>query len=300
MSYILIAGGTGLVGARLGEMLREKGYETALLSRSSATREGLRVFSWDPSQGRMDPEALGEASAVINLAGAGIAERPWTQARKRLIVESRTQSADLLRKTLLSTPNRVETYLSASAIGFYGDTGEDWTDEDAAPGKGFLAESTQAWESAFHEVETPAIRAAAFRIGIVLSPRGGALEKMLLPFKARLGTYFGDGRQWYSWIHIDDVCRIFIHALENPEIRGVYNATAPNPARNKALVEAIGAALGGPHLMAPAPAFALRLAMGEMADVILNSNRVSSKKIEASGFEFRFPVLAPALTDLLK
>lgn len=299
MSYILIAGGTGLVGARLGEMLRERGYETALLSRKSAVGSSIRTFAWDPSEGRIDPEALREASAVINLAGAGIADRPWTQARKRLIIESRTQSTGLLRKMLLSTPNRVETYLSASAIGFYGDTGEAWADETAAVGGGFLAESTQAWENAFHEVEAMSIRAVALRIGIVLSPEGGALEKMLLPFKARLGTYFGDGRQWYSWIHIDDLCRIFIYALENPEMRGIYNAVAPNPERNKALVEAIGAALGGPNLAIPAPAFALRLAMGEMADVILNSNRISSKKITDSGFEFRFPELAPALTDLL-
>lgn len=298
MGHILIAGGTGLVGSRLSEMLREKGYEVALLSRKSSS-DGIRTFQWDPSRGFIDPASVGGARAVINLAGAGIADSWWTAARKKLIIESRTESTALLRKTLATTANQTEVYLSASAIGFYGHAGDKWLEETAPAGKGFLAESTQAWENAFHSVESLNIRAAAFRIGIVLSPEGGALEKMLLPFKARIGAYFGDGRQWYSWIHIDDVCRMFIHALENPDVRGIYNAVAPNPVINKEFVETIGKALGGPNLLAPTPAFLLRTGMGEMADVILNSNRVSSAKIESTGFTFQYPELLPALQQLV-
>jgi uncharacterized protein (TIGR01777 family) len=298
MGHILIAGGTGLVGSKLVTMLAEKGYETAILSRHT-TSSVIKSFRWDPARGAIDHAAIEGASAVINLAGAGIADGLWTSARKRLIIESRTQSTALLRHAIASTSNQVETYLSASAIGYYGHTGDAFLEETAPAGKGFLAESTAAWEAAFHEVETLNIRAAAFRIGIVLSPEGGALEKILLPFKARIGSYFGDGSQWYSWIHIEDVCHMFIHALENPDVRGTYNAVTPNPATNKELVETIGKVKGGPNLIAPVPAFLLRAGMGEMADVILNSNKVSSRKIEATGFSFRFPQLKPALENLL-
>lgn len=298
MGHILIAGGTGLVGSRLVTMLAEKGYETALLSRYT-TSSVIKSFRWDPARGVIDQAAVEGATAVINLAGAGIADGLWTSARKRLIIESRTQSTALLRKAIASTSNKVETYLSSSAIGYYGNAGDALLEETAPAGKGFLAESTREWENAFHEIESLNIRAAAFRIGIVLSPEGGALGKILLPFKARIGSYFGDGRQWYSWIHIDDVCRMFIHALENPDMRGIYNAVAPAPVTNKELVETIGKVMGGPNLIAPVPVFLLRTGMGEMADVILNSNKVSSRKIEATGFSFRFPQLKPALENLL-
>jgi uncharacterized protein (TIGR01777 family) len=299
MSHILIAGGTGLVGSRLCTLLKERGYEVALLSRK-ASSNGIKTYQWDPAAGSIDREAVEKASAVINLAGAGIADSWWTPARRRLIIESRTQSTALLKKAIETTSNKVETYLSASAIGYYGDSGDTLLEETAPPGEGFLAESTQAWEQAFHEVEALNLRAAAFRIGIVLSDKGGALNKILLPFSFRIGSYFGNGRQWYSWIHIDDVCRMFIHALDSQDMRGIYNAVAPHPATNKNFVETISRVLGGPHLIAPVPAFLLRAAMGEMADVILNSNRVSAEKVEATGFAFRFPELAPALKDLLK
>lgn len=298
MGYILIAGGTGLIGTRLCELLEEKGYETALLSRQNAGGK-KKTFAWDLSKGVLDPEAIRNASAVINLAGAGIADTWWTPARKRVLIQSRTQSTALLGKMLQSAPNRVETYLSASGIGIYGNTGDTWVDENAASGNDFLAECTRAWETAFGELERPALRTAAIRIGVVLSPKGGALAKILLPFRFRVGAWFGKGSQWYSWIHIDDLCRLFIHALENPAIHGKYNAVAPQPVTNKEFTKTIGKVLGGPHLIVPVPSFLLRAGMGEMADAVLNSNRVSCKKIEASGFSFRFPELEPALRDLL-
>lgn len=300
MSHILIAGGTGLIGSRLITLLQEKGYKVALLSRRASSSQPVKTYQWDPGRGTIGKEAIEQADAVINLAGAGIADGLWTSARKRLIIGSRTESTALLAQTIQSTSNQVQTYLSASAVGYYGHAGDTWLDESSPAGKGFLAESTKAWESAFHEVENLNIRAVALRIGIVLSPKGGALEKILLPFQARVGSYFGNGKQWYSWIHIEDVCRLFLHALENPDMRGIYNAVAPNPVTNKELVEQIGKVKGGPNLIAPVPAFLLRTAMGEMADVVLNSNRVSAEKTETTGFSFLFPELRPTLEDLIK
>ncbi|MBK7406917.1 MAG: TIGR01777 family protein [Saprospirales bacterium] len=300
MSHILVAGGTGLIGSRLCTRLQENGHQVALLSRKPGASGKIKTYQWDPARGTIDLTAIQQADAVINLAGAGIADTLWTAARKRLIVESRAQSTALLRQAIQSTPNNVQTYLSASAIGFYGHAGEEWLEETASTGKGFLAESTKAWEDAFHEVEKLNIRAVALRIGIVLTPKGGALEKILLPFKGRVGSYFGNGRQWYSWIHIEDVCRLFLYAMENIDMRGIYNAVAPNPVTNKELVESIAKVRGGFNLIAPVPAFLLRTAMGEMADVILNSNRVSAKKTVAAGFTFQYPELSPALEALLK
>jgi len=299
MGHILIAGGTGLLGSRLATLLREKGYETAILSRRIRPGDG-RTYLWDPGRGTIDPEAIRQAVAVINLTGAGIADTWWTPARKRILIESRTRPTDLLRKTIESTTHQVGTYISGSAIGIYGNTGEELLTEEHPPGADFMAQCIQAWETAFKKVEALPLQAAALRMGIVLSAEGGALPRFLIPFKFRVGSYFGNGRQWYSWIHIDDVCRMYIHLLENPGLHGRFNAVAPNPVSCQEMVTAIGNVLGGPNLIAPLPAFLLRAALGEMADTILNSNRVSCGKMEAAGFHFRFPWLEPALSDLLK
>lgn len=300
MSNILIAGGSGLIGQRLSELLAERGHTVAHLSRSKPDNSPYPVFQWNPAQREIEAEAIRQADYVINLAGAGIADKPWTAARKELIIRSRTDSARLLRESFTRFDHQPKAYISASAIGYYGNRGEEWLDETAAPGSGFLAESTVAWEKSIAEVAQSGIRTAALRIGIVLSTQGGAMEKMLLPFSFGLGTYFGDGSQWYSWIHIDDLCQMFVKALEDDTMQGFYNGVAPEPVTNKELVGQMKTALGKPGLILPAPAIALRLAMGEMADVILSSARVSSRKIEAAGFAFRFPRLLPALKDLLE
>ena len=298
MGHILIAGGSGLIGSRLAVLLQEKGYETAILSRKRPSSGG-NTYHWDPGHRIIDPEAIRRADAVINLVGAGIADTWWTPARKRVLIESRTRPTELLIQMLESTPNEVKTFITGSAIGIYGNTGDSLLGEEAPPGGDFMGKCILAWETAFQKAEVLPLRTVALRMGIVLTPAGGALSKFLLPFRFRVGAYLGNGRQWYSWIHMDDVCAIFIHALENAEIKGKYNAVAPQPVTNKEMVTTIARVLGGPHLIAPVPAFLLRAGMGEMADAILNSNRVSSRKIEASGFSFRFPALEPALKDLL-
>ena len=300
MKNILIAGGTGLVGNRLSQLLRDMGYTVFHLSRRENKEAEFPAYAWDINKQTLDLKAIEQADFIINLAGSGIAEKRWTAARKKDVIESRVQSALLLKQALNTTNHAAKAYISASAIGFYGDSGDEIVSETSNKGTGFLAESTLAWENAIAEVAKTGIRTVALRIGIVMSPKGGALQKMLIPFMFRLGVYFGNGKQWYSWIHIDDLCRMFIWAIENEKAQGTYNAVAPTPLSNYDLTAAISEAKGGYYLLVPAPSFALRLGMGEMADAVLNSTHVSSQKIENEGFKFKFPEAVAAFKDLFK
>ncbi len=299
MKKILIAGGTGLIGTHLSQLLKNKGYEVAHLSRRANPNAEFPTYAWQPETGDFDKKAFDQTDAIINLAGAGIADKLWSEKRKHEIIESRTLGNQLIVNYLRNNKHSIQTYISASAIGFYGDSGNKLMTETSPAGTGFLAESTIAWENAIAEVATTNVRTIALRIGVVLTPEGGALQKMLLPFIVRTGTYFGNGEQWTSWIHRDDLCNIFLWALENPTIYGTFNAVAPHPLSNYDLTKAISTAKGGGYLLIPAPAFALRLGMGEMADVVLGSTRVSPQKIENQGFMFRFPEAVEALTHLL-
>lgn len=299
MASILLAGGAGLIGRRLRSLLVQEGYQVSILSRKAHPYGEFPTFVWNPDKGTIDHDAVRKADVVINLAGAGIADARWTPERKREIIESRTRSTRLLLESFQSTGHFPKCYISGAAIGYYGERGNEELTEDARPGTGFLAESCVAWEQAIAEVAAAGIRTVAFRIGIVLSTKGGALEKMLPPARLGAGAYFGNGAQWYSWVHIDDLCRMFLHAIQHPEMAGTFNAVAPQPVTNKDLSHALMRALGKPAILLPAPAFALRWAMGEMADVVLNSTKVSSKKIELAGFQFQFNSLDATFTDLL-
>ena len=299
MSKVLIAGGSGLIGQRLSQLLVEKGHEPLLLSRSAKPNAAYKTFVWDLKQMQIDEHAIQEADYVINLAGAGVADGRWTPERKKLIIDSRVHTNQLLLESFQKLGKKPKAYLSSAAIGYYGDRGEEWLTEASEPGNGFLAESCQAWEEAIATIAASGIRTVALRIGIVLSKSGGALAKMLLPLKFGLSTYFGNGNQWYSWIHIEDVCRMFLEGIENEQLQGTYNAVAPNPATNKELADKLVEVVSHFALALPAPAPVLRLAMGEMADVVLSSNRVSAKKIQQEGFEFKYPELKSALQALL-
>jgi uncharacterized protein (TIGR01777 family) len=297
---VLITGGTGLIGSRLTELLLEKGYEVAYLSRRKSEGTRVRAYLWDLEKGYMAEEAIREADCIIHLAGAGVADERWTTRRKQEILESRTRSSRLLYEGLQRTPNQVRTFLSASAIGIYGaDRGEELLTETASPGNDFLAGVTKAWEGAVQPVAGLSIRTVLLRIGIVLSDKGGALEKMAQPIRLGAGSPLGSGKQWVSWIHVDDLCRLFLFCLEHPEVQGPYNAVAPEPATNEVLTKQIAEVLGKPLFLPNVPAFALRLAVGEMAAAVLGSAKVSSQKITRAGFTHRFPALAPALQDLL-
>ena len=298
---ILIAGGTGLLGGRLSQLLKKRGHTVLHLSRTRNLAAEFPAYQWDLKQKTIDQEVLERADCIVNLAGAGIAEARWTETRKRLIISSRVQTADLLRQAIAEKRTPAKSYVSASAVGYYGDRGNQLLHESDPPGQtGFLPESVVAWEKAIDQVAATGIRTVGLRIGIVLSTQGGALEKMLIPFRFFNAAYFGDGSMYYSWIHIDDMANLFVEAIENEQLSGFFNGVSPNPATNKEIVLAIKKAMDRPALVLPVPAFALRLAMGEMADAVLHSTRVSSAKIEGAGFQFQFPDLVPALRDLLE
>jgi uncharacterized protein (TIGR01777 family) len=297
---VLITGGTGLIGSRLTELLLEKGYQVAYLSRRKPEGGRVKVYQWDPEKVYVDEEAIRGADSIIHLAGAGVADERWTARRKREILDSRTQSSRLLYEGLQRVPNRVKTFLSASAIGIYGaDRGEELLTETSSPGNDFLAEVTKAWEGAVQPVAGLGIRTVLLRIGIVLSGKGGALVKMAQPVRLGAGSPLGSGKQWVSWIHVDDLCRLFMYALENPDVQGPYNAVAPEPATNEALTKQIAEVLGKPLFLPNVPAFALKLAVGEMAAAVLGSAKVSGQKVAQTGFTYQFPTLTPALRDLL-
>ncbi len=295
---VLIAGGTGLIGARLAEIFQEKGYVVRILTRRP---KGPGQFGWDPLSGQIDDRAVLGADVVINLTGAGIADRRWTPARKKLLVDSRVESTRVLRDSFQRLGQQPRAYLSASAIGYYGNSGEAWVDETSAPaGNGFLVQCCAAWEQAVETIGAMGIRTVVLRTGIVLEPSGGALRELLKPLYFGIGAYFADGRAWYSWLHIDDICRMYLWAAETPAAEGIFNAVAPQPARNKELVQAVAKARRQWAIFVPAPAFALRLLFGEMADTILFSNRVAADRIIREGFHFQYPDLDSALAQLLK
>ncbi len=296
MQTILLAGGSGLIGTRLSELLRAKGYTVRLLTR---TPKGSGQFAWDPAKGQIDDAALAGVHAVVNLAGAGIADERWSEKRKRLLVDSRVQSAGVLRDALLRTGVQPSVYLSASAIGYYGNSGEQSMRETDAPvDDSFMVDCCRQWEQAADLIGNMGIRTVKLRIGVVLAKEGGALAEFVRPLQFGLGAYFGDGQAWYSWIHRDDVCRIFIWALENEQVTGVYNAVAPHPERIKPLVQQIAKARHRPALIVPAPAFAMRLIFGEMSAVILNSNLIADNKVRTAGYDFQYPTLQGALAAI--
>jgi len=287
MATILIAGGTGLIGQRLSQLLTDKGYIVIHLSRKERLAAKFPAYKWDVVKGEIDMQAIEQADYIVNLAGAGIVDKRWSKSRKKLIIDSRVDSNRLLKKAFAEAKKKPEAYIAASAIGYYGKTDNDFVDEDSKPGNnGFLTESCILWENAIKEIDDPDIRQVILRVGIVLSTKGGALDKILLSFKFGVGSYLGDGSQYYSWIHIDDICQMFIKGIEDNQMQGIYNGVGPDPVTNKELTIEIKEALGRPALIIPAPAAALRLAMGEMADMVL--------------FSTRFPNLLLAIKDLLK
>ncbi|MBC7922331.1 MAG: TIGR01777 family protein [Ferruginibacter sp.] len=309
--HVLITGGSGLIGTRLTELLRQQGYSVAHLSRPnsnrSATPTGVRVHEWDVAKGELDERALPEADYLIHLAGAGIADERWTESRKKEIIDSRVESTRLLARKLKaagrqSTAHPLKAFLSASAIGVYGaDTGGRILTESSAPGRDFLADVTLRWEAAAEEVAQLGIRTVKMRTGIVLSEKGGALAKIAQPIRLGAGAALGSGRQILSWIHLDDLARLFIYAMEDETMRGAYNAVAPNPVTNDQLTKLAADALGKPLWLPRVPAFALRLAFGEMAAVVLGGNHVLNGRVaKETDFTYRFTDAREALENLLK
>jgi hypothetical protein len=254
---------------------------------------------WDPDSGRIDPASLEGFDAVVHLAGENIAGARWTPEQKALIRDSRTKGTRLLADALAGLSSPPGVMVSASAIGYYGDRGDELLKEQSPPGTGYLSEVCCDWEADNQPASKKGIRVVNPRIGIVLTPAGGALARMLPPFKAGVGGVVGSGRQYMSWIALDDVVGVIHHAIMSDSLRGPVNAVAPRPVTNREFTKILGHVLNRPTVF-PAPAFALRLAFGEMADaLLLASTRVSSARLESSGYEFRFPDLEGALGRLL-
>ena len=298
---VLITGGTGLIGRRLTELLLERGYFVSYLSRSEEENyPGVSVYHWDIKKEAVDPRALDSMDYLVHLAGAGIADERWTDERKKVIVESRTESIELLARIMKAQGQRPEAFVSSSAVGYYGaDTGDERHTEQSPPGDDFLAEVTVKWEEAADCVKDLGVRTVKLRTGVVLSDKGGALPKIAAPARFGLGAPLGDGDQWMSWIHIDDMCRLYIEAIENKNWEGVYNGVAHPPVTNAELTKLISQVLDRPQWIPKVPEFALDLAFGEMAEVVLGSSYVENARLRTTDFEYKFPDLEGALRDLL-
>jgi uncharacterized protein (TIGR01777 family) len=295
---ILITGGTGMIGQRLAEFLIDGGHEIALLTREPQKSSRFRLFGWDPQAGTIDPAAIPYADGVVNLAGSSVAEGKWTAERKHVILRSRLDGLELLQRELAKPGHHVRTLLSASAIGIYGDRGEEILYEDsptAAPDDDFLADVVLQWEAAARAIGAQGLRVVLPRIGIVLSPEGGALVPIAKTVRYGAGAPLGSGRQYMSWIHLDDLCHLLTQILQDEKWQGEYNAVAPNPTTNQEFTETLAQVMHRPLLLPKVPAFGLKLAMGEMSEIVLGSQRVSADKILSMGFHFEYPNLKEAL-----
>ncbi|HLV93796.1 MAG TPA: TIGR01777 family oxidoreductase [Candidatus Acidoferrales bacterium] len=296
---ILISGASGLVGAAATIALRADGHEVGHLVRSRGSLSTGDV-RWDPAAGTADQEAMEGASAIVHLAGAGIGDSRWAEARKKILCSSRVDSTRILVDAISKLRQKPRVLLAASATGFYGNRGDELLAESSAAGSGFLAVLARAWEGESLRAESLGVRTVLLRFGMILSAQGGALPKVITPFKFGVGGRLGSGNQWMSWIALDDVIGVIRAALADEAFSGPVNVVAPNPLRNVDFTRALARALHRPAIL-PAPAFALRLALGrEMADeLLLSSQRVQPQKLIAAGYAFRFPELDPALKTIL-
>lgn len=302
MAKICITGGTGLIGRRLTTLLSEKGHEILILTRNKKTAtHNLHYAQWDIDSNTIDADAVRSCDAVIHLAGAGVADKRWTAKRKAELLNSRTQSSQLLVKMLQENKGNVKTVVSSSAIGWYGpDDGKKAFTESDAASSDFLGETCRLWEESISPVTALGIRLVKLRTGIVLSNDGGALKEFKKPLRFGIASILGSGRQIISWIHIDDVCRMYMHALENISVEGVFNAVAPAPVSNKELTLQLAKKMRGrAFITAPVPSFVLQLMLGEMSIEVLKSTTVSAQKIQQSGFQFLYPTIEAALHELI-
>jgi hypothetical protein len=300
MATILVTGGTGLVGRALTRELTAKGHQCIVFTRKPGPAGGgIRFAAWDPAAGTLDEASLLEADYIIHLAGAGVADKRWSAARKKEILDSRVQSGQLLAQKLTSLPHKVKALISASAIGWYGadpviPNPHPFTEEDPAD-TAFLGDTCRQWEGSLSSLEGSPVRVVKLRIGIVLSREGGALKEFLKPLQFGVAAVLGNGKQVVSWIHLDDLVNMFLFAINDDKLQGVYNATAPLPVSNRELTLTLAKAKKQFYIPMPVPAFVLKIMMGEMSIEVLKSATVSAAKIQAAGFVFQFPDIRTAL-----
>jgi uncharacterized protein (TIGR01777 family) len=295
---IAVTGSTGLVGSALVEALKASGHTVSRIMREQRKLGPEDVF-WNPDTAYVDTPKLDGADAIVHLAGETISKR-WTPEQKRYIHSSRLRGTQIIAEAARAMMRPPQVLVSASAVGWYGDRGEEILHEGSQPGKGFLAEVCRDWEAATEVASRAGIRVVHVRLGIVLSRKGGALSKMLFPFQMGVGGKLGSGKQYMSWIALDDAVGAFRHAIKTPSIKGAMNAVAPNPATNLQFTKALGKVLGRPTI-APLPAFMVKLIFGEMGEsLLLASQRVEPARLSAEGYQFQYPQLEPALRRALQ
>lgn len=295
---VLITGGHGMIASALTQMLQPT-YEVRFLTRN---KEKANDFTWDIKQDFIDKKALQQVDHIIHLSGANIATKAWSPERKNEIAESRVKAAQLLLKALKQENRQLKSFISASAIGYYGtQTSESILTETDHHGSDFMSEVVVAWEQAAERFsqEGVAQRVVKLRTGVVLAKEGGALPKMLIPITYYFGAPLGNGKHYMPWIHLEDICRMYLFALQHQDLKGPYNAVAPHPVRNKEFTFAVAKTLRKPIFMPGVPPFLIRLIFGERAEVILNGTRISAAKILQSGFKFKYGNLQAALQNLL-
>ena len=298
--HILITGGAGLIARLVTDELLNQGYSVSHLSRRPGNNPKVKTYLWDVYKGEVDENCLEGISTVLHLAGENIADKRWTEKRKKEIIDSRTKSIELIYQLIKNKPNQVNTIISASAIGYYSDRGDELLTEDSPPNNDFMAQCCIAWENAVDEGKALGLRILKFRTGVVLNKSEGALLEMGRPIKLGFGAPMGSGKQWIPWIHWQDVVDMYLHAIEKINLSGVYNMVAPNPVTNKQFTKALAKQLHRAVWPINIPSLVFKLLMGEMSTIVLGSTRVSAEKIEKDGFSFKYPELAGALKAIYR
>lgn len=300
MAKVLISGGTGSIGSLMADFLHRQGHEVGLLSRSEKNDGTFKTYKWNIKDNYLDPEALESCDYIIHLAGAGIADKAWTAGRKKEIIESRVLSTDLLYNQVKKHKTPLKAFISASAVGYYGQvtSNKNFTEKDKSAND-FVGKTCFLWEQAAEQFEDLGIRTVRLRIGVVLMEKGGALEKMVQPIRMGFGSPLGSGKQYIPWIHVDDLIGMFFKALTSDDMSGAYNAVAPEPASNAEFTRILARVLNKKLWLPNVPAFVLKALLGERASLVLKGSRVSSQKIESTGFTFKYGSLEPALKNLL-
>jgi uncharacterized protein (TIGR01777 family) len=305
MDKVIITGGSGLIGTALSAFLVSRGFEVIILSRNPELHgklsRGIYYAAWNIKDQSVNEDAFQKAKYIIHLAGAGVADKPWTGKRKKEIIESRTESSALLIKALNNISNEVLSVVSASAIGWYKQNTAVAGVETDSPDTGFLGETCKAWENSIQPVTELGKRLVILRTGIVLSNAGGALPEFVKPVKYGIAGILGNGKQIISWIHIDDICRIYLEAMTNTSWSGIYNAVAPNPVNNRTFTLELAKKIKGNFFIPiPVPDFILRLKLGDRSEEVLKSSNISSNKLKQQGFQFIYPTIDAAFKDLIQ
>lgn len=299
---VIITGGTGLIGSALAKSLLADGHEVIVLSRnpgSAKIQPGVRIENWTARSGDGWSNLITSDTAIVNLAGAGIGDKRWSEDRKKLILESRVNAGAAVVDAIEKASEKPRVVIQSSAVGYYGTPGDQILTEDSPAGEDFLADVCKEWEDSTQAVESMGVRRVIIRSGVVLSMDGGALPRMLLPFKLMVGGPIGDGKHWFPWIHIDDEIKAIRFLIENENAKGVFNVMAPNPLTNGDFTHEVGKVMQKPAVI-PVPKLALQMMFGEMAIMVIDGQRAVPKRLQEHNFEFVYPTVEPALKNLFK